>query len=58
MIPRYSTSEMSEIWSDKNKYRLWLKIELYACEIQEKLGIIPKKSLTQLENLLILMNRE
>ncbi|MBV69002.1 MAG: adenylosuccinate lyase [Pelagibacterales bacterium] len=43
MIPRYSTTEMSKIWSAKNKYKLWLKIELYACEIQEKLGVIPKK---------------
>ena len=43
MIPRYSTSEMTDIWSTKNKYKLWLKIELYACEMQEKLGVIPKK---------------
>ena len=43
MIPRYSTTEMSNIWSAKNKYKLWLEIELYACEIQEKLGVIPKK---------------
>ena len=43
MIPRYSTTEMTDIWSTKNKYKLWLKIELYACEMQEKLGVIPKK---------------
>ena len=42
MIPRYSTAEMSDIWSTRNKYKLWLKIELYACEMQEKLGVIPK----------------
>ena len=36
MIPRYSTKEMSEIWSMKNKYRLWLKIEILVCEIYEK----------------------
>ena len=42
MIPRYSTKEMSEIWSMKNKYRLWLKIEILVCEIHEKLGVIPK----------------
>ena len=44
MIPRYSTREMSVIWSNKNKYSLWLKIEVLACEIQEKIGIIPKKA--------------
>ena len=42
MIPRYSTHEMSKIWSTKYKYQLWLKIELYACEMQERLGNIPK----------------
>ena len=42
MIPRYSTKDMSLIWSTKNKYKLWLKIEILACEIQEKLGVIPK----------------
>ena len=26
----------------KNKYRLWLKIEILVCEIYEKLGVIPK----------------
>ncbi len=28
MIPRYCTSEMSAIWSDENRYRVWLEIEL------------------------------
>ena len=41
MIPRYSTPEMSKIWSTKNKFNIWLKIEILACEIQEKLGNIP-----------------
>ena len=41
MIPRYSTSEMTKIWSTNNKYRIWLRIEILACEIQEKLGNIP-----------------
>ena len=44
MIPRYSTSEMSKIWSTENKFRIWLKIEILVCEIQEKLGYIPKNT--------------
>ena len=43
MIPRYSTKKMTELWSTKNKYHLWLKIEVLACEIQEKIGVIPKQ---------------
>jgi adenylosuccinate lyase len=41
MIPRYSRPEMTGIWSPENYFRIQLDIETYACEAQEKLGIIP-----------------
>lgn len=46
MIPRYSRKEMSAIWSDENKFRIWLEIELLASEAQCRLGIVPAKSLS------------
>ncbi len=33
---------MTEIWTSKSKFQIWLDIELYACEAMEKLGTIPK----------------
>lgn len=42
MIPRYTRPEMGEIWTDENKYKIWLEIELLATEKQEDLGIVPK----------------
>mgnify|MGYP006250557371 FL=1 len=42
MIPRYSRAPMKEVWSSKTKFRIWLDIELYACEAMEKLGTVPK----------------
>ena len=42
MIDRYSRKELKDIWEDKNKYEIWLKIELAAAEAMEKLKIIPK----------------
>ena len=33
---------MTEIWSSKSKFQIWLDIELYACEAMEKLGTVPK----------------
>ena len=42
MIERYSREEIKNIWSDKNKYSLWLKIELAAAEAMEKYKMIPK----------------
>lgn len=41
MIQRYTRPEMGAIWTDENRFKIWLEIELLACEQQEKLGIIP-----------------
>lgn len=42
MIARYTRPEMAKIWSEENKYAIWLEIELLACEAQAALGIIPQ----------------
>lgn len=42
MIPRYSRIEMTNIWSEENKYQIWLEIEAYAVQAMEKLGVVPK----------------
>ena len=42
MIERYSRKEIKNIWEDKNKYSIWLDIELAAAEAMEKLKIIPR----------------
>jgi len=42
MIKRYSRKELTDIWEEKNKYRIWLDIELAAAQGMEKNGLIPK----------------
>jgi adenylosuccinate lyase len=42
MIERYTRPEMGGIWSDENKYKIWLEIETLACEAMAELGLIPK----------------
>ncbi|GHM58637.1 MAG: adenylosuccinate lyase [Candidatus Mesenet longicola] len=42
MIPRYSRKEISSIWEDDYKFKVWLKIERLACQAQEELKVIPK----------------
>ena len=42
MIDRYSRDQLKKIWTDYNKYSLWLEIELAADESMEKLKMIPK----------------
>ncbi|MCP4727484.1 MAG: adenylosuccinate lyase [bacterium] len=45
MIERYSRPEISNIWTLENKFRIWLDIEIAACEAQAELGIISKEDL-------------
>ena len=42
MIERYSRREVRKIWDEKNKYQIWLDIEIAAAQAMEKLKIIPK----------------
>ena len=42
MIARYSRKEFANIWSEENKYKIWLDVEIAAAEAMEKLGYIPK----------------
>ena len=42
MIKRYSRKEMEKIWEEKNKYQIWLNIEIAAAQEMEKLKLIPK----------------
>jgi adenylosuccinate lyase len=35
---------MGTLWEDENKYRIWLEIEVLACEAQSQLGIIPTEA--------------
>ena len=42
MINRYSRPEMTKVWSQKEKYRIWFEIEAYACEAMEEIGLVPE----------------
>ncbi|UCC65971.1 MAG: adenylosuccinate lyase [Deltaproteobacteria bacterium] len=49
MINRYTRDRMGELWSDMNKYRTWLKVEILACEAWAELGDIPREALQQIK---------
>lgn len=42
MIERYSTPEMSQIWSQENKFSKWLLVEICIAEAWSEIGIIPR----------------
>jgi adenylosuccinate lyase len=41
MIRRYTRPEMGRIWSDENKFRRWLDVEIAAAEVEAEAGLIP-----------------
>jgi adenylosuccinate lyase len=48
MIERYSRPEMSAIWTEENKFKAWLEVEILACEAWAELGVIPKEDVALL----------
>jgi adenylosuccinate lyase len=44
MIPRYSRSQMVDVWEPQTKFRIWFEIEAHACDALADLGVIPKSS--------------
>lgn len=49
MIPRYTRPEIGNIWTDENRFRIWLRIEILACEAMHKLGRIPSADLARIQ---------
>ncbi|RKN84061.1 adenylosuccinate lyase [Paenibacillus ginsengarvi] len=43
MLQRYSRPEMAAIWTEENKFKAWLEVEILSCEAWSELGVIPKE---------------
>lgn len=41
MIKRYTLPEMGAIWTEENRYRKWLEVEIAACQANAEAGNIP-----------------
>lgn len=41
MIPRYTRPVMGAIWSEENRFRCWLEVELAASESLAEIGVVP-----------------
>lgn len=50
MIKRYEIKEISDIWSDEQKFNNWLEIEKLNCEALNKLKIISNNELDEIKN--------
>lgn len=48
MIERYTRPEMGAIWTEENRYKAWLEVEILACEAWSELGVIPREDVKKL----------
>jgi len=44
MIARYTRPAMGRIWSDENKYRSWLAVEVAASLALARFGLVPQSA--------------
>jgi len=44
LIARYTRPEMGRIWSDENKFRTWLDVEIAATETLAEAGMVPQSA--------------
>jgi adenylosuccinate lyase len=49
MIPRYSRPEMAAIWEPANRFAVWLRIEILACEAWAELGVVPEDAVAEIK---------
>lgn len=48
MIERYTRPRMAQLWSEENKLKKWLEVELAVCEAWMKLGLIPEEDFKEI----------
>ena len=48
MIARYTRPEAGRIWSNENKYRMWLEVELASSEALAEMGVVPQAAAASL----------
>ncbi len=48
MIDRYMPHDVAKIWSDENKFRTWLRVELEVCRVLAEKGWIPADALARI----------
>jgi adenylosuccinate lyase len=49
VIERYTLPEMKAVWSPENKFRVWLDVEICACEAMVQLGLVPPEALLEIK---------
>lgn len=48
MIDRYTRPEMGAIWTEENRFKAWLEVEILACEAWSEIGDIPREDVQKI----------
>ncbi len=48
MIERYASAQMTDIWSDDNRFKLWREVETVVCEVRADRGEIPSEAAAEI----------
>lgn len=48
MIDRYASAQMTAIWSDDNRFKLWREVETVVCEVRADRGEIPAEAAAEI----------
>jgi len=49
LIERYTRPELAKIWSEENKYKIWLQVEIAALEGMQEIGKVPKEAVQKIK---------
>ena len=49
MIARYTPPEMAQIWSEENRFRKWLVVEIAVCDVLAEMGRIPRAAAEEIK---------
>ena len=50
MIERYGREVMRQVWTEENKFKAYLEVEILAAEAWSKLGVVPEEDVKKLRD--------
>jgi adenylosuccinate lyase len=49
VIPRYTPDDIGAVWTDANRIRTWLEVEVAACQAMSEAGLVPEADVRAIE---------
>jgi adenylosuccinate lyase len=56
VIPRYTPTDFTDLWSPAHRFAVWLEVELAACEAMEEASLVPRGTAAAIRGKKIALN--